>query len=323
MGVGGDGEGVERLEHGHGAVVPRNVLPLFGRALPKFKRFFWDGKVEVEEDGRIVSMFGRELPDGFSSALAVASILPILERDEFLGMKTIFGGNDIQREVEDSYYTERYALVERALAKRLTEDSTSKLVEDLEEQNYSVDDLSLVSIGNHLADFIGSKFECEQSSWDRHLSGDRAALSDGAKKGAIVFFGRGHCVSCHNGPHFSDFRFHSLGVPQGGLGPHSRRRDIGRAAVTHSNADLYQFRTPPLIRVSETGPYGHNGVFQDLHSVVLHHVNPISIYLAKPSLSEADQLSVGKLMTSRTALLSHIDLLGRDVVNLVEFLESL
>src|SRR3954452_20773270 len=56
VGVGGSGEGAEGLASG-GEMVPRNVLPLWGRGELGFDTFFWDGKVALA-DGHIVSQFG-------------------------------------------------------------------------------------------------------------------------------------------------------------------------------------------------------------------------------------------------------------------------
>ena len=41
IGVGGSGEGSKRIKSG-GLVVPRNVLPLWGRGIANFNPFFWD-----------------------------------------------------------------------------------------------------------------------------------------------------------------------------------------------------------------------------------------------------------------------------------------
>ena len=60
VGVGGDGEGYERLDSDSGALVQRNAISLFGRSNPEFTSYFWDGKVQVS-DGRIITQFGDQL----------------------------------------------------------------------------------------------------------------------------------------------------------------------------------------------------------------------------------------------------------------------
>ena len=54
---------------------------------------------------------------------------------------------------------------------------------------------------------------------DRYARGERDALTDQEKRGALLFFGEAGCVSCHSvsgesNEMFSDFREHVLAVPQ-------------------------------------------------------------------------------------------------------------
>ena len=53
VGVGGQGEGNYRLEHGEGVMVQRNALSLVGRGTAHFTKFFWDGKVDKADTGEI------------------------------------------------------------------------------------------------------------------------------------------------------------------------------------------------------------------------------------------------------------------------------
>ena len=79
--------------------------------------------------------------------------------------------------------------------------------------------------------------------------GHAHALSDGQKRGAVLFFGRAGCVGCHqvggaSNELFSDFREHVIGVPQVAPdhsnmvfdGP-SANEDFGREQVTGDAAD--------------------------------------------------------------------------------------
>ena len=50
VGVGGQGEGMERMLS-DGEIVPRNTLPLWGRGSKDFNTLFWDGKI-TQVDGR-------------------------------------------------------------------------------------------------------------------------------------------------------------------------------------------------------------------------------------------------------------------------------
>lgn len=325
IGVGGTSEGFARYKAGSGTVVARNALSLIGRAKQEFTAYFWDGKVQLI-DGEIVTRFGKDLPPGFTSPLAAAAILPLLERDEFLGKRTLFSSNELRRSVETTYFREKYDRFERALQTRLIESETpdsTELRKLVKRGGVPVQEVDLVFIGNALATFISTKFVCEESAFDRYLMGDRSSLNEDQKQGAVVFFGRGRCAACHSGTLFSDFDFHSIGVPQGAYGVHTRRRDMGRAGVTFREEDVGRFRTPTLIGVSDSSPYGHSGVFPDLKSVVEHHINPLEVYFQNRSLYDADRPRIGGLLSRRHPLLATIELSNEDIDLLVSFLEAL
>jgi cytochrome c peroxidase len=50
--------------------------------------------------------------------------------------------------------------------------------------------------------------------------------------------------------------------------------DFGRARVTANPEDRFQFRTPTLRNVRQSGPWGHSGAYDTLEAVVLHHFDP-------------------------------------------------
>ena len=326
VGVGGVGEGTDRMVEGHGAMVQRNAFSLKGRADKHFTAYFWDGKAQSQGE-KFITQFGDYLPKGFESLLAVASILPLMERDEFIGQHKLLADNDIENTVEDRLYFDRYIAVEKAIQRRLadpTDKEDRELREKLSQMDYDIADVDLVNIGNALAAFIQKGFPCTSSSWDSYLAGDKDSISYEQKRGAVIFYGKGRCASCHSGNFNTDFKFHSIGTPQGFFGPHTRHRDVGRASVTHRNEDLYQFRTPPLNDVARTPPYGHSGAFKTLQEAVEHHINPVEFYISNPDFYKADYYILGKIIGSRSSLLSHIDIYTeKEIGYLVEFLKSL
>jgi len=322
IGVGGTGEGRSRLDSG-GVVVPRNAFTLFGRGRSEFENFFWDGKVSRSSD-KVFSPFGDQLASEFVSHLAVAAILPLTERDEFIGVVDKAVTNDLIRAVEEKYYSDRYEALSKVLSQRLHGTDLGDALK-LEFELSSIDSIEPAHIGNALAEFISAEFGCPATSWESYLAGDVSALSERQKEGALLFFGKARCAGCHEPPIFSDFNFYALGVPQGTLGPHSRGRDLGRAAVTNNGADLYKFRTPPLIKVSETAPYGHNGIFDTLDEVMIFHINPLEHYVKfEVTRFEKDFYEIGALMGQRAEKLRFIDIDDeRELTLIAEFLESL
>jgi cytochrome c peroxidase len=304
------GEGEARLAYGKGILVQRNAFSLMGRGAPGFTTFFWDGRVEQQDD-TLINPLGEKKSELFRSPLAVAAVLPLLERDEFLGRTGLFRNNEIHEAVGQKLYNNRYLAVSEALRKRFLVSSNTedvKVVQALRSVGVDLRRFELAHVSNLIAIHIANKFRCKASRWDRYLQGEKTALSITEKEGALLFYGKGRCAACHSGPMMSDFKFHSIGTPQGRFGPHSRHRDIGRAHVTTRVEDLYKFRTPPLMEVRRTKPYGHNGVFETTRDVVVHHFNPLEFYRQKADLAIADYYEVGKLVAARDAVLGTIEI---------------
>jgi len=124
---------------------------------------------------------------------------------------------------------------------------------------------------------------------DRFARGSLHAMTPAQKKGALIFFGKGRCSSCHavaggSNEMFSDFKMHVIGVPQiapffgvgeGNLifdGP-ERDEDFGLEQVTGQAADRYKFRTSPLRNVALQPAFFHNGAFTRLSDAVRHHLD--------------------------------------------------
>ncbi len=124
---------------------------------------------------------------------------------------------------------------------------------------------------------------------NRYLTGDSKALSDDAKKGMIVFMGKGKCAECHYGFSLSDDKFYALHVPENPEHQSDPRiattrrfvakvyhyedyrtltEDPGRYLITKDKKDWKAFRTPTLLELSRTAPYMHNGIFPTLDDVI-------------------------------------------------------
>lgn len=93
--------------------------------------------------------------------------------------------------------------------------------------------------------------------------GDAAAISAAAVRGRALFRGKARCHVCHDGPLFSDDRFHNTGVSWG-----RSPLDVGRYDVTRVDSHRGAFRTPSLRNVARTAPYMHDGSMTTLAKVV-------------------------------------------------------
>jgi cytochrome c peroxidase len=125
-----------------------------------------------------------------------------------------------------------------------------------------------------------------------------ALLSSSEIRGLRTFIGKGRCVSCHNGPMFTDHFFHSTRVPpldtakpdsgreQGALtvqsdpfnclGSFSDAKPADcrelKYIVIHDPSLRRAFKTPSLRGVATRTPYMHAGQFSSLDEVVRHYV---------------------------------------------------
>jgi cytochrome c peroxidase len=117
------------------------------------------------------------------------------------------------------------------------------------------------------------------NAWRDYVEGDDAAISNAAKRGALLFFkspdddGFG-CQQCHSGDFFSDGNHHTIGFPNIGPGRgDGNNDDLGRSHETGLLEDRYRFRTPTLLNIEVTGPYTHAGAYETLDEVIRHYDN--------------------------------------------------
>jgi len=107
------------------------------------------------------------------------------------------------------------------------------------------------------------------SPYDRYAHGDEGAISDSAKRGRLLFIGRGKCAECHSGEDFTSDRFRNIGLFDG-----EALSDRGRGAITGKLQDEGQFKVPSLRNVAVTAPYMHNGMFRTLREVIDYYDQP-------------------------------------------------
>lgn len=136
---------------------------------------------------------------------------------------------------------------------------------------------------------------------DKFARGLKNAMTDDEKRGALIFFGSGNCVSCHavagqSNEMFSDFRQHVAGIPQiapavGNVafdGP-GGNEDFGLEQITGNSLDRYAFRSSPLRNLALQPTFFHNGSFTRLEDAVRYHLDAIgSAPSYNPALAGVD-----------------------------------
>ena len=176
---------------------------------------------------------------------------------------------------------------------------------------------------------------------DRFARGQKNAMSDSEKRGALLFFGRANCVSCHrvSGPSnemFSDFREHVAGVPQvfppfgleTGNFPFSGpggNEDFGREERSGDPADRYEFRTSPLRNLAVQAGFFHNGAFTTLEGAVRFHLNAVGHSYDKEAEGVPADLQLGPFVDSaliEPRLRTPVTLGPGEFDDLVQFLKT-
>ncbi|OQX16371.1 MAG: hypothetical protein BWK73_04020 [Thiothrix lacustris] len=180
-----------------------------------------------------------------------------------------------------------------------------------------------------------------KNPWNQYVKGELTAIGADAKQGALLFYrqpgsGGFGCVNCHQGNFFTDESFHNMLLPPIGAGHPDKGQavipgvDKGRYTVTGQPQDQYRFRTPSLLNVAVTGPWGHNGAYTSLEGITRHMLRPVSMARAY----DPAQLQQANIQTSETTrnladMLSHSRGLPEhehtddDVQKLVAFLHTL
>lgn len=103
-----------------------------------------------------------------------------------------------------------------------------------------------------------------RSRFDEFLDGNYKALTDQEIRGLHLFRTKARCMNCHHGQYFTDEDFHNIGLTY-----YKRKyEDLGRYTVTKNPADVGKFRTPSLRDVMNTGPWMHNGLFDNITGVL-------------------------------------------------------
>jgi len=162
-------------------------------------------------------------------------------------------------------------------------------------------------IGTALAAFART-IVSSPSRFDFFLRGNYGRLTDEEIEGLHLFRTRARCMNCHHGPLFSDGLFHHTGLSYYGR----RFEDLGRFRVTGEADDRGKFRTPSLRDSRHTGPWMHNGLFDNFRGILLMYNHGISagrrLRQGEPTLSP---------------LIQPLDLTRREIGSLEAFLNAL
>lgn len=140
---------------------------------------------------------------------------------------------------------------------------------DFEEERRYSDTTASFALSAYLRTLVAD--EAPFQSW---LKGERGSMTDAQKRGAIVFFDKANCVSCHSGKAFSAVNFYSIGVndldARGDVfiaNPNDTRK-MGRGGFTGKPEDMRKFKVPQLYNLGDAPFYFHGSSKYTLEEVV-------------------------------------------------------
>lgn len=261
-----------------GPNVPRNSPTTFNTALYN-RAMFHDGRLFVLDAGLSANGAGQSLkspdsfqnlpdPDATPNLMAAQARFPVTSLFEMKGYGPFMALNNatVRSAIEERLQATNAWLEPFRTAFGQPAASTSALV-------------TYPNISKALGEYQRSQVFID-TPWRHYIAGDTLAITDDAKRGALLFFrsieqGGAGCVSCHSGAHFSNEKFYVSGFPQIGRGKNTAQQDFGRREVTQADTDRFRFRVPSLLNVAKTAPYGHAGTFDSLKEAVRYHMNPL------------------------------------------------
>lgn len=150
--------------------------------------------------------------------------------------------------------------------------------------------------------------------FQRWLRGGQSWMSDSQKEGAILFFTKGQCYSCHNSGGLAAMEFHAIGLndfnPDEVVNFNSDDPSgKGRGSFTKNSNDDYKFKVPQLYNLKDSPFFGHGASFTSVRDIIAYKNEAIPQNSAVPS----EQLS---------PLFQPLDLTEEEIDLITDFVEN-
>jgi cytochrome c peroxidase len=166
----------------------------------------------------------------------------------------------INKEILDSYgYTEMFDAVFPDIP---------------EEERYTIETASF-AFSAYIRSLISN-----QAPFQDWLKGNEDALDYKSKNGAILFFSKAKCYTCHYHENLGSPEFHALGVNDMYQQPSysteaSDFRNLGRGGFTKREEDLYKFKVPGLYNNADSDFFFHGASVEKIEDLVEYFNNAI------------------------------------------------
>ena len=233
------------------------------------------GSTDVDAQGvRALSMFNtayvtNSLWSGTFGSQDNNIGLEAIWRADTIAYVNDFGYKTLETQNIENYTIHRMTINEETITKLGYKELFDNAFPDLpKEQRYSPIGGSF-ALSSYLRSLITN-----QAPFQRYLRGEKTAMNDQEKKGAMLFFTKANCTSCHNGPAFNANTFQAVGVKDlyeidGSLNTGSAdKRNRGRGGFTKDERDNYRFKVPQLYNLRDANFYFHGSSKNTLREVV-------------------------------------------------------
>ncbi len=154
----------------------------------------------------------------------------------------------------------------------------------------------------------------DEAPFQKWLKGEKTALTEQEKEGAVLFFSKAGCVNCHQGPGLNSNKFYALGVKdlhETGEAFNTDENDIrnfGRGGFTGREEDMFKYKVPQIYNMKNSPFYFHGSSKRSLREVVEYF---------NAGVKENDNVP----STQITPLLHPLELTEDEIQALVAFLE--
>jgi len=139
---------------------------------------------------------------------------------------------------------------------------------DIPEEDRYTSDVASLAFSAYIRTIISNK-----APFQNWLKGNEAAMGYKEKKGAILFFSKANCYTCHYNENLGSPEFHALGVNDMYQQPSYSTesgdfRNLGRAAFTQLDEDLYKFKVPGIYNNADSDFFFHGASVKTLDELI-------------------------------------------------------
>ncbi|MFM6970638.1 MAG: cytochrome-c peroxidase [Sediminibacterium sp.] len=143
------------------------------------------------------------------------------------------------------------------------------------------------------------------SKYDQVMRGEASFILP-EKLGYEIFEKK--CVSCHTPPLFTNYSYQNTAITRDPV-----LKDNGRARFTGNSTDSLKFKVPSLRNVALTFPYGHDGRYYSILSVLTHYKTSGQIPLSNYEIGQLTAFL--NTLTDSSALTNPAFLPAQPVIN--------